>query len=552
MATNSLFRYYESRSKSVFNMPERPAIFSMSTRALALVYLTAHVWLFWIRPKRFLDIEVILQLLLLVAVFAGGKRQKDCGRRVTQIPRWVLVAGLAAFMTGGLTANRIFTAGRLIGGDESAYQFQSRIFASGHFKAPAPPADVFFEHHIIDSHGWFTKFSPGWPLVLAGSQEIGLDWAVNIVLGVVILGIVFSIGRRIYSEQEARLAMFLLLLSPVFFGNCLGQMSHPLCGGLLAGATLFYFRTIQSAVLWNAAAMLACIVAAISVRPLTGALFGVVLGGALIWEARHNRQRLRAILSLCVLFAAAAVCLCGAYNYEMTGAFTKFPYAEFSRSTIPVELMPEVSTASRNVRWSLVSTWAFAFPLLFPAASLALFCDRNKRREAVVLAALFLCLVTGYAPNRFSSGSFMGQRFYFEGIFAISLLAARGILLWEKSRRINWYLAPLAASALATLGLSLPAVFRAVQPYVEVRALAQNLPMRNGVVFLKTTDPEFIAKHYNLNQADWPRAPIFFTPDPGPEKRRSLAGALGRPTWAVIQYDAVERKAELETQGDPH
>ena len=128
----------------------------------------------------------------------------------------------------------------------------------------------------------------------------------------------------------------------------------------------------------------------------------------------------------------------------------------------------------------------------------ALFRNREKRLEDVVLAALYLCLVAGYALNRFSSGSFMGERFYFEGFFAVSLLAGR---------RTAWYLALLAVSALVTLGLSLPAVFQAVQPYIEVRALAENMPLKNGVVFLKTSDLEFIAKHFNLNQADWRRAP---------------------------------------------
>jgi hypothetical protein len=177
-------------------------------------------------------------------------------------------------------------------------------------------------------------------------------------------------------------------------------MSHPLCGSLLAGATLFYFRTVEDGALWNAAATLGAIVLAILVRPWTGALFGLVLGGALLWAARHNRQRVRAILALCLLFAAAAVALCGAYNYEMTGAFTKFPYAEFGQTNIPRELMPDVKVLARNVRWASISTWAFAFPLLFPAAGFTLFCEPEKRREALVLASLFLCLVAGYARNR--------------------------------------------------------------------------------------------------------------------------------------------------------
>jgi len=515
-----------------------------------VVYLIAHLWLFWMKPKRFPEFEIGLQLLLLAAVFVRRKGQESGLRARIQIPRRLLVTGILIFLGGGLAANRIITQGRLIS-DETAYSFQSRIFASGHFKAPAPPSTVFFEHHIIDRSGWFTKFPPGWPVVLAVSSMAGVGWAVNILLGIVILGIVFAIGKRLYSDREARLALFLLLLSPIFFGNCLGQMSHPLCGALLAGATLFYFRARQDGALWNVAAMLSGIVLATTVRPLTGVLFGLVLGGALLWEIRHDRRRLWATAALCGLFAVVAVCLSGAYNYEMTGHFTKFPYAEFSRTAIPVELIPGAN-AGGALRWSLIGTWAFTFPLLFPAAGLALFRDREKRREAVVLAALFLCLVAGYAPNRYPSGSFLGERFYFEGFFAVPLLAARGIVLFEKSweagQRATLYLGALAVSALITLGFSLPAVFHEVKPYIQVRALAGTLPFRNAVVFLSTHDPEFIAKHFNLNEADWPVAPIFIAPDPGREERQAIADALGRSTWAVISYDPVLGKAELKSE----
>jgi hypothetical protein len=160
--------------------------------------------------------------------------------------------------------------------------------------------------------------------------------------------------------------------------------------------------------------------------------------------------------------------------------------------------------------------------------------------------------VAGYAPNRYPSGSFLGERFYFEGFFAVPLLAARGIVLFEKGwkagQRAALYLGAFAVSALITLGFSLPAVFHEVKPYIQVRALAETLPLRNAVVFLRTHDPEFIAKHFNLNEADWPVAPIFFAPDPGREERQAVADALGRSTWAVISYDPALGEAQLEAE----
>jgi len=161
--------------------------------------------------------------------------------------------------------------------------------------------------------------------------------------------------------------------------------------------------------------MLGGIVAAIQVRPLTGALFGLVLGLSAVWDVRHSRRRLLGTVALCGAFAAAAVVCCGAYNLATTGAFTKFAYASFSGRSVPLKLIPDLSVGARNLRWSLLSTWGYSFPLLFPAAGYAVFRDRKKRGETFVLALLFLCLVIGYAPDRYTSGSSLGERFYFEG-----------------------------------------------------------------------------------------------------------------------------------------
>lgn len=529
----------------------------MVARIAGVLYLVAHVVLFWLKPGHYMAAEVGLQLgLLLPALLFGlAQERRHTGlptrgrldQRQSGIPGWALAVCLLVFSLGGTAVSGVVTSGRL-NGDELAYVFQSRIFASGHITAPAPPASVFYEHHVIRDGRWFTQFPPGWPALLALSSAAHLEAETNILLGLATLAIVFLTARELYAEREARVALFLMLFSPFFWGNCLGRMSHPLCGCLLAGSACFYFRTRRGGSLWALAGALACIVAAIQVRPLTGALFGLVLGLSSVWEARHCRRRLLETVALCGLFAAAAVVCCGAYNLATTAVFTKFPYASSSGRSIPLELIADPSIAARNLRWGLLTTWVFSFPLLFPAAGYALLRDREKRGESVVLALLFFGLVAGYAPDRYSSGSFLGERFYFEGFFAVSLLAARGLTLLTQDRgawRPAGWLGPLAASSVATLLFTLPVIFHEVKPYSEVRLAAERVKLCNAVVFLQPHDPEFVAKHFNLNRADWPSGPLFFAPDPGQDARPAIARALGRPAWVVITYDPSLQKAQV-------
>ncbi len=76
--------------------------------------------------------------------------------------------------------------------DESAYQFQARVFASGHVMAtPLPgataaadtPPEIYFEDQIDTTRGWFAKYTPGYPLLLSLGYLLHCPWLVNPVLG---------------------------------------------------------------------------------------------------------------------------------------------------------------------------------------------------------------------------------------------------------------------------------------------------------------------------------------------------------------------------------
>jgi 4-amino-4-deoxy-L-arabinose transferase-like glycosyltransferase len=243
------------------------------------------------------------------------------------------------------------------------------------------------------------QISTGWPAVLALASAAGMASAVNVLLGALTLGLVWAMARQVYSEREARLALFLMLFSPYFFGNCLGAMSHPLCGFLLAAATCCYFHAARTGSGWAAAGMLAGVGAATLVRPLTAAMFGAILGGAILWRARHERARMARTAALCGVFGLLTLAANGAYNRAATGNYAMLPYAMIEGGWARSAKLVDVAAMARNLRWGPMSTWVFAFPLLIPAAGWALWRDREKRAEAMLLAALLLSLVAGYAAD---------------------------------------------------------------------------------------------------------------------------------------------------------
>ena len=298
--------------------------------------------------------------------------------------------------------------------------------------------------------------------------------------------------------------------------------------------------------------MLAGIAAATLVRPFTGALFGIILGSATCWQSRRDRPRLARILALCGLFAGIAVGVNGVYNRATTGRFDRFPYAMYDRAYVPQEIVPDLASVESNLKHGPSSTWQCSFPLLFVAAGFALWRDRERRAEAIVLAALFLSLVAGYALNRWSWGTPGGCRFYFEAYTSVGLLGARGVALFLERRdaagRIAWYLGPLAATSILLAGLTVPKYFRAAQPYIAVRSAVSAGPaLRDAVVFMKANEPAFYPKFLNVNQAQWQTEPVFYAPDPGLEEREGFVRGLGRSCWVVVSYDTSSHRASLSS-----
>src|SRR5262249_22216873 len=149
------------------------------------------------------------------------------------------------------------------------------------------------------------------------------------------------------------------------------------------------------------------------------------------------------------------------------------------------------------------------FPFAYLLAGYALFTEQEYRWKTGVLAAIYLSLVIAYLAHPQGSGNFFGERFHFEVIFAVFLLAGRGAALLVERWRHASAATAFVFGMLAVLQLNQQAataitVARQGEPYRKIRAATAKVP--NGIVFLHDS-PGFVAKHFNLNQADWRHAP---------------------------------------------
>ena len=117
------------------------------------------------------------------------------------------------------------------GGDEAAYYFQSKIYASGQLAAPEPdvadPMVYFpFRHFIFRNNLWFIVYTPFHSLLMAPFTAAGIAPLLGPLEGLLSLIGIFLLIRIWAGEVMARVSSILLLLSPFFLFMTSTFMAH--------------------------------------------------------------------------------------------------------------------------------------------------------------------------------------------------------------------------------------------------------------------------------------------------------------------------------------
>ncbi len=438
--------------------------------------------------------------------------------------------------------------------DESCYEFQARIFETGHVTAASlpgatadvreTPAELDYQNHVLTERGWFTHFPPGWPLVLVVGDWVGLPWLLNPLLAVALLAVTFYIAKHTFSNAAAQLAVVFTAFSPFFLAHGVRVLSHLLCALLAAAACLLVFRGMQEKRVAPFAWAFALLAFALHVRPYSAAAEAAVLGVAALWYTRDERKLCEQIATAGAVLGGLGAASTMLYYYLCTGNPLLSPYAARVGADLPSELTfnPRLIAyfTHRFGQGTLEDTLFSVFPFVFLLAVYAVVKERERVREVRILAGLFAVLILAYLFHTEKSYSFYGSRFHFEGFFAVTILAARGLELLARrwmlpSRAVLAVVLLLGATQIAKEKGMVASVWRAGGPYHRIAAAAAE--QKAPLVFLKSGQG-YNARFMNFNEGDWRHAPTVYLIDADPAKRDEWACRFGRPDWVVIGLDA--------------
>jgi hypothetical protein len=308
--------------------------------------------------------------------------------------------------------------------DEFAAVFQARIFAAGRVTAHFPPSVIDW---LVLPHfnGMFLTASrqtgevmeaywPGFSLLLAPFEFLGVPWLCNALLAGSAVYLVFLITRELVNdEQAAAWAMLFTLGSSEFLAN--GISLYPMQAHLTTNL-LFVWLLIKPRPSSALAAGLVGSLALVLHNPVPHLLFGTPW---VVWVAMHKDRR--SLLPPLILGYVPAVAVAVGWLSLRNSLSPADSLLTWSAGLQGIFTFPDAVLLNMRAA-STVKLWIWAIPCLYLLA-LSGYLTCRAKVEVRLLTQSALLTFAGYFFVRLDQGHGWGFRYFHSAWGAIPILA---------------------------------------------------------------------------------------------------------------------------------
>ena len=400
-------------------------------------------------------------------------------------------------------------------GDEYAYLWQATAFSDGRVTADSPqPAAAFQQQHLGDADNVrFSRFPPGWPLLLAVGVRAGFPGFINPLLAALALAGIYRLACSWVGARAAALGVLVVGTSPFFLLNAGSLHSHPSCLFALTGLALSLAWAVERPGAWPLLLGGASFGLAVLIRPYTALLIGLPLIIGLGSQIMKNLvARHRSAWQAGAWFAAGgipALVTLLAVNMAATGSWwtlatTRFDATEgLGFGSYGHTLVRGLRNAVRLCLEAVVYTSFIALPLLVASRGHVV---AHRRLLWLILAAP----VVGYVFYWSHGGNRYGPRFYFEALLPLTLLAGAGLERLTRVRMKRTGIALITIAALASLTFLGRRAHAQVQARRDVYRVVEHAGIQQAVVLLKTASADMVRLDLNRNPPNFRQASVLF------------------------------------------
>jgi hypothetical protein len=293
-------------------------------------------------------------------------------------------------------------------GDEYTYLYQAKTFLAGRLSNQPHSLQEFFDFYWIltFNNKVFGQYLPGWPIVLATGMLLKIPpYMVNPILATLSLIIMFLLGRKLYNEKIAFLAVIVTFCSSFFLFNSASYFAHALCSLLILLFVYFavsftykenFYHALLTGVFFGAACL---------VRPFPPLMCGLPIFAYLILKKpKHLKRAVWFVLGGMPFVACLLL-----YDLKTTGDALLPPFLLNA-----INLKWGISlTSAKSLAWNILTfiTWTPpALLLIYIFYSLVSF----RAATRGFIEYIFYVLVIGVFFYTMSPGNQYGPRYYYE------------------------------------------------------------------------------------------------------------------------------------------
>ena len=380
-------------------------------------------------------------------------------------------------------------------GDEYAYLFQARTFASGRLWNEPPPLERFFTLNwiLVKDGKWVSQYPPGWPGLLMLGSLLGFpEWMVNPILGSLSIVVLILLTQCLEGTTVALVAALMLATTPFFIFNAASYFPHVSVS--LAALVLAYFGVRFRA---SGKAIDALLMGgALGVIGLTRYYSSILFFGSLLIFVLCTRppKRLLMFLWICV-GAVPCLSMLLLYNHAITGhalqntmqwGYVKLPTDSIGNFISMAFVRNAVNQIIENSK-DLISFSSFIILVLYVISLLV----KASKRDLQFYDFFFIAFVLGYTLFSFSAGNRYGPRYYYDAFPFLILTVVSGAhhIISSTKSHIARHVTVHALIITVMLSLcSLPFVgldtYKVIDERRDVFRLIETQGIRNAVVVL--------------------------------------------------------------------
>jgi hypothetical protein len=372
---------------------------------------------FYDRPTAALGVLVCLAALLWDKPAPLLRLVDYLGRHVAATA--AMSAGLFAACAVGVYKNYPLSM------DEYSAVFQSKVFASGHLAAQLPPPLVpwliapgfngYFLAISAQTGRGIETYWPGFALVLAPFQLLGIPWLCNATLAGLAIFLIHRITLEVTGDRRAAgWAMLFALASSAFWANAISYYSMQ---AHLTANLLYAWLLLKPTAGRSFAAGLVGALALLLHNPVPHMLFAAPW---LIAFALDDGTR-RRLIPLALGYAPAVAVGLG-WAWLRSDIAPAAQSAAMGATLRSVFTLPDADILNMRVA-AAAKMWVWALPCLFYFAFLGYMRARDNRHVRLLMLSA-VCTYVGYLFVHFDQGHGWGYRYFHSAWGVVPILAA--------------------------------------------------------------------------------------------------------------------------------